>query len=293
MSDLGVMHKDIEKIALINVSDELYSRIQIPSILGKMKECLDALDRSSSSIDELLDKGFFGRTWGALSGGTTRTLADAEKALVDSQRFNIGLTVLTSMLAKAIKSQQDEISRQQEHIASQQSDIRDSQRRIDEQHDEILRLTGVTKEQTHQIVQLLSGDDQLWQTIRRTESHLRELGQALAHWGEAHTGLEASVREQARALESVTHGAEGIQNQLAQVQDSQQVVKDAIARVQERFQDVSQGLAQAMQLKTEIRELQERCEDERKRGLRTRLLAVAAVVVGILNGAALLLLKAH
>jgi chromosome segregation ATPase len=326
MNNTTILHRDIEKIALIQVGDDLYSRIQIPSILEKMKDCLDALDQSSSNIDNLLSKGFFGRTWGAISGGTTRTLADAEKALVDSQRFNIGLTVLTSMLAKAIKAQQDEISNQQERIASQQLEIQESQRCINEQHDEIYSLTGVTKEQTHQIVQLLSGDDQLWQTVRRIDQKVGDLGQALTELREGQSGLDVMVREHGSALEALGHSADEFQIRMTQLHDSQQITQSEIADIREilrgnesqvkeildtaegharkiaehhqaivgiegQLKNLSRELAQAMEMKGEIREIQENIVLDRKKCRMTRLLAGTALIVGLLNVALVLLSK--
>lgn len=190
MNNATILHRDIEKIALIQVGDDLYSRIQIPSILKKMKDCLDALDQSSSNIDNLLNKGFLAVPWEPFLGKQQGHWLMLKRLLLIHNDSILVLRVLTSMLAKAIKAQQDEISNQQERIASQQLEIQESQRRINKQHDkEIYRITGITKEQTHQIVQLLSGDDQLWLTVRRISiQKVGDLGQALTELREAKLG---------------------------------------------------------------------------------------------------------
>jgi len=164
MSELdNIVKIQIEQLSRVEISTNLIDRIDIGKLSNKAKALVNALSESNENLDELINKGKFKTFWGSVSGNNDKTLANAEKAVVDATQFNIGLSLLLVLFAKAIKNQQDV-------LASQQNDI--------------LKIQGLTKEQADKIVEILQAGEFVKRRIEEArdelESNIGALGDNLS-----------------------------------------------------------------------------------------------------------------
>jgi hypothetical protein len=152
MSDLdNVVKSQIEQLSKVEISTDLIDRIDVGKLSNKAKELVRALSESNESLEELINKGKFKSFIHSLSGKNDKTLANAEKAVVDATQFNIGLSLLLVLFSKAIKNQQDV-------LATQQVDI--------------LKIQGLTKEQADKIVEILQAGEFVKKRIEEARNEL-------------------------------------------------------------------------------------------------------------------------
>jgi hypothetical protein len=145
MSELDKIVKlQIDQLSKVEISTDLIDRIDIGKLSDKAKSLVKALSESNESLEELINKGKFKSFIHSLSGKNDRTLANAEKAVVDSTQFNIGLSLLLVLFAKAIKNQQDDI----------------------------LAIQGLTKEQADKIVEILQAGEFVKRRIEEAKNEV-------------------------------------------------------------------------------------------------------------------------
>lgn len=161
------IEKQIEDLAKVEISTDLIDKLDINQISSKAKEIMDALNISKDELDKLINQGFFSSLFGSLFGGNDKKLANAEKSLVDSAKFNIGLSCLLVLFSKAIKNQQDTIVDQQKQLKAQQEELKASQ-------DDIRKLQGLTKEQADSILELLQAKDFVQNKIKDAEARINK-----------------------------------------------------------------------------------------------------------------------
>jgi hypothetical protein len=160
----AIVKKQIDQLSSVELTRDLIDRIDIARLAGKARDIVGALNDSSESLDELINKGSF-KTFLGSFGKNDKVLANAEKAVVDSAKFNVGLSCLLVLFSKAIKKQQDE-------IVAQQVELQHHQERLEVQANDILKIQGLTKDQAVKIVQLLQADEYVKGRIEQAKAEI-------------------------------------------------------------------------------------------------------------------------
>ena len=138
-----IVKKQIDQLSSVELTPDLIDRIDIGQLADKAKEIVAALNKSKGNLNDLVNQGWFNSFLGSF-GKNDKVLANAEKSLVDSAKFNVGLSCLLVLFSKAIKNQQDV-------IVGQQNRLQEHQERLEHQQDDILKIQGLTKEQADKI----------------------------------------------------------------------------------------------------------------------------------------------
>lgn len=157
-----IVKKQIDQLSSVELTPDLIDRIDIGQLADKAKEIVAALNKSKGNLNDLVNQGWFNSFLGSF-GKNDKVLANAEKSLVDSAKFNVGLSCLLVLFSKAIKNQQDV-------IVGQQNRLQEHQERLEHQQDDILKIQGLTKEQADKIVQLLQADEYVKNQINDAKS---------------------------------------------------------------------------------------------------------------------------
>lgn len=141
-----IISNQIKDLAKVHISPNLIDNIDIKKLSEKAVEIVNKLDESKKTLKQISNQEWY-EIWKRWGGQNDKKIANAEKAVLDATKFNVGLSCMLVLFSKAIKAQQDEILEHNEQIEKQQEDIR--------------KLQGLTKEQADEIVKILSAKDYL------------------------------------------------------------------------------------------------------------------------------------
>jgi len=213
-----IVKKQIDQLSSVELTPDLIDRIDIGKLAGKAKEIVNALNNSSESLDEMIDKGRF-KTFFRSFGKNDKILANAEKSVVDSTKFNVGLSCLLVLFSKAIKNQQDV-------IVEQQNSLQEHQERLEHQQDDILKIQGLTKEQADKIVQLLQADEYVKKLVEDAKSEFVSELSSLRNIIESRVdqfekSFDARVNTvRAESSQALRVSAEALQQQITKVSEN-------------------------------------------------------------------------
>jgi hypothetical protein len=213
-----IVKKQIDQLSSVELTPDLIDRIDIGQLAHKAKQIVDALNKSNGNLDDLLNQGWFKSLLGSF-GKNDKVLANAEKSLVDSAKFNVGLSCLLVLFSKAIKNQQDV-------IVGQQNRLQEHQERLEHQQDDILKIQGLTKEQADKIVQLLQADEYVKKLVEDAKSEFASEVSSLRNIIESRVvqfekSLDARVNTvRAESSEALRVSAEALEQQIAKVSEN-------------------------------------------------------------------------
>lgn len=157
MNEEQLVKRQIDDLSKVEISTDLIDQIELPQLSKKAKDIVSELNKSKKGINEVLNQKWYD-VHKRIGGQNDKRLANAEKAVVDATKFNVGLSCLLVLFSKALKNQQDKIVEQQVIIKNQQDDI--------------LKLQGLTKEQADKIVELLSADEYLHKQLKNVKDDI-------------------------------------------------------------------------------------------------------------------------
>lgn len=184
--NLAPVKEQINKLANIKISDEMLRKADLQALLPKISEVVQQLDYASASLSEMNDQGSLKRFWKSLTGSNDRILANAEQSLINSSKMTIGLTLLSTLYAKAIKEQQDQ-------LAQHQRTLQDQNEKLEAQQHELRRVIGISKEQAKMILEILSGREELAASISANLSE--EVNQFTGQWEYRLSRLQEEIGE--------------------------------------------------------------------------------------------------
>lgn len=254
-SDL-ILEKQIDDLSNVEISPDLIDRLDIKKLSDKATEIINALNESESNLEDLISQGRFTSFFSSVSGKNDKILANAEKSVVDSSIFNVGLSCLLVLFSKAIKQQQDLIVDQQKTLQTQQN-------KLEQQGNDILKIQGLTKEQADKIVQLLETDEYVKKQIEKIKAgitnelseHKRLLSQKIERIEDDFSNRSKNIdHEIARLLEAdeyVKKKIESVQDEISnELSEHKTLSSQKVKEVEDYFSDLTENIDHRLDKKT-------------------------------------------
>lgn len=231
-----IVKKQIDQLSIVELTPDLIDRIDIGRLADKAKQIVAALNESNSNLEDLLNQGNL-KTLLSSFGKNDKVIANAEKSLVDSAKFNVGLSCPLVLFSKAIKNQQDV-------IVGQQNKLQEHQEQLEHQQSDILKVQGLTKEQADKIVQLLQADEYVKKQIDDAKSEF------VAKLSSLRNDIDNRFDHTEKSFDA---GFSSVRN------ETSQLLRNSFEAVEQRLAKISEDAANGHNaLSTEVTELSER-----------------------------------
>jgi uncharacterized phage infection (PIP) family protein YhgE len=232
-----LLRRQLDQLSAVTLTPDLMDRIEAGKLAERASAIVTALNNTNDSIETLSGKGML-KTFMDTFGPTEKIMANPDKALVESAKFNVGLLCLLVLYAKALTNQRELITSEHAEAASLGERLRDTGNQLTE-------LQKLMQEQTELIRHLPKGDENVKNELEKVRS------EAMSELAALSAKLDEQLGQLPALLESKASSSD-VSDLIAQASEAQK--KDAEAWLKTGFDEMAEQVKTALADVTKVSE---------------------------------------